>query len=187
MLAPAQNLADLLDVQATGPLRVLDIAAGHGQFGIAIAKRNPQAEITAVDWAPVLEVARSNAKAAGLDGRYRPIAGNALTVDVGRDYDVVLLTNFLHHFDRQTCTTFLSKVHDALRAGGRVAALEFVPNDDRVTPPQTAPFSMTMLALTPAGDAYTFAEFQQMLTEAGFHDATIHDVPPMESAVIAVR
>ena len=30
----------------TGPMRVLDIAAGHGLFGIEIAKQNPQAHVT---------------------------------------------------------------------------------------------------------------------------------------------
>ncbi len=44
-----------------GPIRVLDIAAGHGLFGIEVAKQNPEARIVALDWAPVLEVARANA------------------------------------------------------------------------------------------------------------------------------
>jgi len=39
----------------SGPLRVLDIAAGHGLFGIEVAKIDPRAHITAVDWAAVLE------------------------------------------------------------------------------------------------------------------------------------
>ena len=44
-----------------------------------------------------------------------------------------------------------------------------------------------MLGTTPEGDAYTFAEYQKMLAEAGFHDATLHPLPPtMQSAVVAV-
>ena len=49
-----------------GPMRVLDVAAGHGLFGIEVARQNPQAEIVAVDWKPVLEVARANAEKAGV-------------------------------------------------------------------------------------------------------------------------
>ena len=37
-------------------MRVLDIAAGHGLFGITIAQRTPQAQIVAVDWAGVLKL-----------------------------------------------------------------------------------------------------------------------------------
>ena len=62
-------LADALEVAAAGPLDVLDIAAGHGLFGIAIATRNPRARITAVDWAAVLEVAVENAAKAGVAER----------------------------------------------------------------------------------------------------------------------
>jgi len=74
----------------------------------------------------------------------------------------VLITNFLHHFDPPTCTTFMRKVHAALKPGGRAAIAELVPNPDRVTPPTAAAFSMMMLATTPAGDAYTFAELESI-------------------------
>ena len=47
---------------STKPMRVLDIAAGHGLFGIEIAKQNPNAHVTGLDWAPVLRVALDNAK-----------------------------------------------------------------------------------------------------------------------------
>src|SRR5690242_17200931 len=33
-----------------GPMKILDIAAGHGMYGIAMARHNPQAQITAQDW-----------------------------------------------------------------------------------------------------------------------------------------
>src|SRR5665213_1130918 len=62
MMAPvAGPLATLALGGQTGPFHVLDIAAGHGLFGIAVATQNPEARITAVDWAPVLRVAAANA------------------------------------------------------------------------------------------------------------------------------
>ena len=80
----------------------------------------------------------------------------------------MLIPNFLHHFDVPTCTTFLKKVRSALKPDGRAAILEFIPNDDRVTPPTAAAFSMVMLVNTPSGDAYTFAEIAGMAKDAGF-------------------
>ncbi|MGH9400475.1 MAG: methyltransferase family protein, partial [Terriglobia bacterium] len=44
-----------------GSLKVLDIAASHGLFGITIAQSNPEASIVQLDWASVLKVARENA------------------------------------------------------------------------------------------------------------------------------
>jgi cyclopropane fatty-acyl-phospholipid synthase-like methyltransferase len=109
-------------------------------------------------------------------------------VDYGTGYDVVLLTNFLHHFDKETCEKLLRKVHAALAEGGRAVALEFVPNDDRITPPQAAAFSMQMLGGTPGGDAYTFAEIDEMYRNAGFTRSEMHELPPtIERVVIGYK
>jgi SAM-dependent methyltransferase len=168
----------------TGPVRVLDIAAGHGLFGIAAAKHNPEAQIVAVDWAAVLEVAKANAQKAGVQDRYQTLPGDAFEVDYGGPYDAVLLTNFLHHYDPPTCVKLLQKVHAALKPGGRAATLEFVPNEDRISPPMAAGFSLTMLASTVAGDAYTFREYESMYREAGFHGMTAHPLPKSPHTVV---
>ncbi|MEK6407755.1 MAG: class I SAM-dependent methyltransferase [Acidobacteriota bacterium] len=179
MMRPvAQGIAQLIDPEANRKLKVLDIAASHGVFGLAFATRNPQAEIVGVDWANVLELSKENAKAAGVADRHSTIAGSAFEVDYGTGYDVVLLTNFLHHFDPPTNEKLLRKVHAALAEGGRAVTLEFVPNDDRISPPGVAGFSLTMLASTPSGDAYTFAEFDRMFKNAGFAKNEIHEIPP---------
>ena len=185
-MPPAHGIAALLG-DWTGPLRVLDLAAGHGIFGIVVAQRYPQAEIVAQDWAPVLEVARENAEAMGVSNRCRMLPGDAFTVDFGTGYHVALVTHFLHHFDRATNVTLLKKVHAALEPGGRVIVLEMVPNDDRISPPTPARFSLTMLATTPQGDAYTFPELRGMLTDAGFRDATLHEVPGAGAVVLGVK
>lgn len=186
MAFPSQRLAELIPTE--GKTRVLDIAAGHGLFGIAFARRNPQAEVTAIDWPAVLAVAEENARAAGVADRYQLRPGSAFEVDWGGGYDLALLTNFLHHFDPDTCVQLLSRVHAALTEGGRVATLEFVPNDDRVTPPEAAGFALIMLATTPRGDAYTFAELSEMFRRAGFSRSEIHPLPPsMEQVVVSYK
>lgn len=166
------------------PLKVLDIAAGHGMFGIELARRHPLAEIHPVDWSAVLEVARENAAAAGVAKRYHPIVGSAFDVDFGSGYDIALLTNFFHHFDQATSVSLMKKVHAALAPGGRAVTLEFIPNPDRVTPPVAAAFSFIMLNNTPSGDAYTFAEFEEMLQSAGFGRNELHQVPGLPQSVI---
>jgi len=177
MRGPAEALVDLVAAEPGRPLRVLDIAAGHGLFGIAFARRHPRAEITAVDWTGVLEVARDNATAAGVATRYRVVPGSAFDVEWGEGYDVALLTNFLHHFDPAACERLLARVRRALAPGGRAVTLEFVPNADRVSPAPAAAFSLVMLCTTPAGDAYTFAELDAMLRRAGFTRNILHPLP----------
>jgi 2-polyprenyl-3-methyl-5-hydroxy-6-metoxy-1,4-benzoquinol methylase len=181
---PAQRMAQMLVERGEEPANVLDIAAGHGLFGIAIAQQNPAAQITAVDWAPVLEVARDNAAAAGVLDRYRTIPGSAFDVELGTGYDTALVTNFLHHFDPATCEGLLRRVRAALQPGGRVMTLEFVPNEDRVSPPIDAAFSVIMLATTDSGDAYTFAELDRMFRNAGFARSELHELRPLPNRVV---
>ncbi len=169
------------------PMRVLDIAAGHGLFGIEIAKQNPKAHVTGLDWAPVLRVALDNARRAGVHERYDMLPGSAFEVDFRGPYDAVLLTNFLHHFDIPTCVGLLKKVHRSLKPGGSTAILEFVPNEDRVSPPLPAAFSMTMLASTVAGDAYTFNDLSGMTAQAGFQPASAHPIPNSPHTVVMAK
>ncbi len=184
MAMPAQALAKMIDPNADSKLKVLDIAAGHGLYGIEFAKNNPQAEIVALDWASVLEVAKENAQQAGVADSHSTLEGSAFDVDYGTGYDLVLLTNFLHHFDIPTNETLLRKIHAALKPGGRVATVEFVPNEDRITPPDAAAFSVQMLGGTPAGDAYTFAELEKMFANTGFARSEIQPLPASIQQVV---
>jgi SAM-dependent methyltransferase len=188
MMVPAAHaIADLTAAASAGALKVLDIAAGHGVFGITLAQRNPRAEVVAVDWPAVLAVAKDNAAAANVQERYRTLAGDAFKVDFGTGYDIALITNFLHHFDSANCITFLARINAALKPGGRAVILEFVPNPDRVSPPTPARFSLTMLANTPGGDAYTLAELKGQLEAAGFGNISAHALPTPETVVLATK
>jgi 2-polyprenyl-3-methyl-5-hydroxy-6-metoxy-1,4-benzoquinol methylase len=167
--------------------RVLDIAAGHGLFGIHVALHNPAAEITFQDWDNVLTVARENASKMGISSRAHFLPGSAFEVDFGTGYNVVLLPNFLHHFNFETNVKLLNKVRPALKAGGTVAIIEFVPNEDRVSPPDGALFAMRMLGTTPSGDAYTLHEIEGMLRDAGFEPSTAHSLAPAHQQLIIAR
>jgi hypothetical protein len=129
-------------------------------------------------------VANENARAAGISDRYQTIAGSAFDVHWGGDFDLMLLTNFLHHFDQETCIKLLEKARQALSADGRVIAVEFVPNPDRVSPPFAAMFPFVMLGSTPHGDAYTAREYEEMGRAAGFETITVTPVPPTPQSFI---
>jgi ubiquinone/menaquinone biosynthesis C-methylase UbiE len=184
---PAEWIAQWVKREAPGTQKVLDVAAGHGVFGIEIAKRLPNARVTAQDWPNVLTVARENAVAAGILDRFQELPGSAFAVELESDYDLILLTNFLHHFDKPTCVAFLKKVHGSLKAGGYVITLEFLPNEDRISPPPMAEFCLIMLATTPAGDAYVFSEYDRMFRQAGFGDSSMRDVPASNERVIITK
>lgn len=188
MMGPAMAVADLLKLDDQRPVKILDVAASHGAYGISVASKSHFTELFGLDWAPVLEVAHENAEAAGLGDRFKTLAGSAFEVEIGTDFDVILIPNFLHHFNRGECVRLLKKAAGALKPGGRVVVVEFVPNPDRVSPPGIADFSLVMLATTPEGRAYTFPEYESMMLEAGLKSPQLHPLPPsLHSAVIGMR
>jgi len=180
----AEFISGLLRTEEGRPTKVLDIAAGHGMYGITVGRKNPKAEVVALDWPNVLQVAKENAQRFGLGDRYTVREGSAFETDMGTGYDYVLLTNIFHHFDMATCEKLMKRVHAALKPEGKAITLEFVPNEDRVTPPTAAAFSLIMLANTDSGDAYTFSEYEKMFRSAGFAKSTLHPVPEMPQQVI---
>lgn len=184
MFPTAQAVAENVGFDTDRELKVLDIAAGHGIYGIMVAKKYPKAQIYGADWNKVLAVAKENAEKHGVADRYHTIPGSAFESDFGTGFDVVLVPNFLHHFDAETNQKFLRKVNAALAEGGKVMTIEFVPNEDRVSPPPSAMFSLVMLAATPSGDAYTFPELKQMFESAGFAHNEIIPLPPMPQHLI---
>jgi 2-polyprenyl-3-methyl-5-hydroxy-6-metoxy-1,4-benzoquinol methylase len=189
MMPAAQAIAGILaaELGSRPSAKILDIAASHGIFGITVAKRLPKAHIYALDWANVLEVAKENAEKEGLADRYHLLPGSAFTVDFGAGLDAVLITNLLHHFEPADNEKLLKKAHAALNPGGQVIVLEFVPNEDRISPPVPALFSLTMLGSTPRGDAYTLAEYGAMFRNAGFEVPRLVGLEPMPQSLVVAR
>jgi SAM-dependent methyltransferase len=164
----AEFAAAALKVHSAGPIQVLDLAAGHGCYGIAIAAQNSSAHIFPLDSRRVLKIAIENARRAGVAERYHPISGDAFEVEFRGPYDLALAANFAHHLDEASNARLFQKIRTALKPAGRLALIDFIVNPDRVSPSPDASFALTLLATSAGGAVYTFKEYSQMLRTAGF-------------------
>jgi 2-polyprenyl-3-methyl-5-hydroxy-6-metoxy-1,4-benzoquinol methylase len=164
--ATAQYAAEAL--VGDGPMQVLDVGAGHGLYGLAIAEQNPAAHIFALDAPEVLEVALENARLGEVEARYHSIPGDAFKTGLGGPYDLALAANLAHHFDQTANVKLFRKIRAALKPTGRIALIEWVPNADRISPSHDAAFALTVLATSAQGSIYTLKEYSQMLRAAGF-------------------
>jgi len=173
--------------RAVSSVKVLDIAAGSGVWGIALAQSSPFVTVSALDWPGVITVTKRIAAQYGVGDRITTIAGDLHEVDYGGPYDIATLGQILHSEGEEKSRKILAKTYDALAPGGVAAIAEFVVNDDESGPPASLIFSVNMLVNSEAGDTYTFRELRSWLDEAGFVDVRAVDAPGLSPLILAKR
>ncbi len=181
--APA--VCDLLPLE--GVRRILDVGGGSGAFTAELARRCPEAEIVFFDRPEVIPLARHYLQEAGVAERVRFAAGDFLADDLGREFDLALLSHVLHSNGPAQMRDLLRRTAAALRPGGVAAIHEFLVDDGRCSPPGAALFALNMLVHTEQGDTFTEAELRGWLAEAGFAEIVRHDTGLESDLVVARR
>jgi ubiquinone/menaquinone biosynthesis C-methylase UbiE len=186
----AKTLAGALRLaEATGPARVLDLAAGSGVWGIALAQASPRVTVTAVDWPGVLPVTRRVASRFGLVDRFHFVGGDLLAAgtDFGSGHTVATLGHILHSEGEPRSRELLKKTFAALAPGGTIAIAEFLADPNRDGPASSMIFAVNMLVNTTDGDTFTLPELRTWLTEAGFDQVRTLDAPGPSPLVLATK
>lgn len=172
----AQMLAQTLNFGDAGEgVSVLDLAAGSGVWGIALAQSSERVHVTAVDWPNVLPITRKTVERFHLSDRFTFVEGDLLSADFGGGHTVATLGHILHSEGEERSRKLLAKVFDSLAPGGTIAIAEFLVNEDRTGPLGSLFFAVNMLVNTDNGNTYSFGEISAWLAEAGFVNA--HTVP----------
>lgn len=184
----ARALGEHLQVSKAGSrVSVLDIAAGSGVWGIALAQQSSQVRFAAVDWPEVLKVTARMARRHGVGNRLTKIPGELLKVNYGNGYHIATLGHILHSEGRERSRRLLKKTFDALSPGGTIAIMEFMVDHDRTGPPMGLLFAVNMLVNTKAGDTFSFKEMSNWLREAGFRKPRLLEVPAVSPLVLATK
>jgi ubiquinone/menaquinone biosynthesis C-methylase UbiE len=182
----AQTLGEHIKISKTRErLSVLDLAAGSGVWGIALAQQSPQVHITAVDWPKVLRVTKKVAQRHGVGDRLTTSPGDLLKAPFGKNHQIATLGHILHSEGRSRSRQLLKKTFEALAPGGTIAIMEFLVNQERTGPPVGLLFAVNMLVNTKEGDTYSFEEISEWLGEAGFIKPRLLKVPAVSPLILA--
>ncbi|VVM04936.1 3-hydroxy-5-methyl-1-naphthoate 3-O-methyltransferase [Methylacidimicrobium cyclopophantes] len=169
-------------------MRVLDIACGSGVWSLAVAYADRDARITAVDFPGVLEHTRRYGERHGLADQYEYLPGDIQEVDFPENrFDLAILGHILHGEGEGKSRKLLRRLAKALRRGGRIAILEFLPNRERTGPPEAVLFGMRMFLNTEEGGVYSAEEYAEWLAYVGFTKTELVDIGYHSPLLIASR
>ena len=186
--ASAQALADHLRLaDAKKEVRVLDLAAGSGIWGISLAQKSPHVRVTAVDWAGMIPTTKRITQKFGVADRFEFVEGDLATADFESDYNVATLGHILHSEGKERSRALLKKTFGALKSGGTIAIGEWLVNDERTEPLPSLMFAVNMLVNTEHGDTFSFNEIKTWLEEAGFKNVRTLDAPGPSPLVLATK
>jgi len=163
-----------IDPDTKQDIKILDLASGCGIKSFVLARRNPNAEITCIDWAGVLQVAEKLADKWSILKQVSFKAGDLMEMDYGESkFDAVLLGQITYYWTPDQNKFVLRKVYRALTPGGLVVL--HVPTADEERCRSEALISAAaILVFSEHAEVYTFSEYKSMLEESGFSHVTKH-------------
>ena len=186
--ATAQTLADHLKLaKAKNEVRVLDLAAGSGIWGIVLAQASARVRVTAVDWAGMIPTTKRITQKFGVGARFKFIEGDLLEADFGSGYDIATLGHILHSEGEERSRQLLKRPFRALKSGGTIAIAEWLVNDERTEPLPSLMFAVQMLVNTEKGDTFSFNEIKSWLEKAGFKKVRKLEAPGPSPLILATK
>lgn len=153
-------------------IKILDVAAGSAVWSIPFTIKYGQAEVTAIDFAPVLEVAKRYTRQFGVENRYRLIGADIRETEFGsEEYDLALLGHICHSEGADWSQRLIGKCFRALRKSGKLLIMDYIPDEERKSDILPLLLALNALLGTEEGDTFTFSEYEEWLLKAGFSKA----------------
>lgn len=146
---------------------LLDLGGGPGTYAIHFCLQNPGLRAVVYDLPTTRTFAERTVASFGLTDRISFKAGDITSDPIGREYDVVWISQLLHSEGPHSAAAILKKAAQALVPGGLLLVQEFILDNGRSSPPFPALFSLNMLINTSAGQSYSRTELEEMMGAAG--------------------
>lgn len=150
-----------------GAKSLLDLGGAHGWYAAELCLRHRGLKATVLDLEGSARVGRDIITSAGLSHLVTHREGDLLTAELGGPYDGVLLFQVMHHLSPAQNVALLRRVRGALGTKGTLAVLEYL-REDIQDPASSAPLIGLHYFLTSGAAAYTPAEVEGFLDDAGF-------------------
>lgn len=166
--AETKAMLDAYDFSGIGTL--VDVGGGNGSLLVTTLERYPSLRGVVYDRPDVIERARVNIKAAGLENRCTLTGGNFFE-SVPAGGNAYLMRHIIHDWNDEQCRTILRHCRKVVPPSGRLLLIESViPSGNE--PSFAKLLDLTMLTI-PGGMERTETEYRELLASAGFRLARV--------------
>jgi precorrin-6B methylase 2 len=167
--------------------RMLDVGGGPGTWSMAFLNAAPEARATLFDLPAVVPIAKKNFAKAGLTDRITLVEGDFYIDALPEGADLAWLGAICHQNSRQQNRDLFSKVYAALAGDGVAIIRDVIMDPSHTSPVGGALFAVNMLVATEGGGTYTFDEYNEDLSAAGFAEVELVHRDELMSSLIRAR
>jgi len=166
-------------------LRVLDVGAATGHWGVGFAAANAATRVVAVDASPVLAVTRQLVEAAGLGAQFTWWPNPGYGPPEGH-YDVIVLNQICHTFGAAQLPAWLGVIVERLAPGGLLLVADLVLDDTRRAPVRHLASAVRLL-VTGGGRVRSHQEYSRLFAGIGFGEVTLHRLAASDLLLVRNR
>lgn len=155
---------------------LLDVAGGHGEFSMALCRRNPNLRATVIDLPGSARIGREIVDRAGMSERVRHHVGDMFEIDLGGPHDAALCFNIIHHLSPDQARVLFTRIGDALAPGARLSVLDLYTRPAGKQPDSGAYLGL-FFHLTSGAETYSTNQVADWLAHSGFGTPRIKRLP----------
>jgi len=163
-----------------------DVGGAQGGVAVQIALAHPHLSGVVFDLPAVQPICEEYIENFQLGSRLRFSAGDFFQ-DPLPAVDVIIMGHILHDWNLEEKRRLISRVYDALPAGGAFLALDSLIDDGRRSNAVGLLMSLNMLIETPGGFDYTGADGCGWLRDAGFREARVEHLAGPDSMLVGIK
>ena len=162
----AHDVVRMIDL--TNTTKVLDLGGALGKYSIELLNAKQDIKPFIFIYPNFLNYTKEYLKSKGYLNKIEILMGDFLTDDIGKDYDLVILTFIMHKNSIWQNIDLCHKIYDSLKPGGQIVIQDYVVDDDRTSPEYNTLLGIETLVSTKSGNVYTETDYWIMLKESWF-------------------
>ena len=163
-----------------------DVGGAGGYLSAQVAMNNSSMSCITFDLPPVSALATENISSMKLTNKVKIQSGDFFNDEFPKA-DVITMGNILHDWGTQDKKNLIKKAFDALPEGGAFVVIENIIDNNRSDNAFGLMMSLNMLIETEAGYDFTFADFNDLVKDAGFKETSLMPLTGPTSAAIAIK